>query len=151
MEEKNIEQPGEELRKLLDDIIEAKPSYVMFMGKRRRINWMKKGTMRKFSHIVAEEDDEWKRGVKLCAVILLCNKWKLKFLYWIYWRWLYYVKDPDAVEVLKMVDAAKKKIPSVAYSLTTILATGMTDLMMTMTKKEVKAIQAGQVGVQRTL
>ena len=118
------------------------------MGKKCSIGWMKNGTMRKFSHVAVQEKNEWKRNVKLCAVVLLNGCFKLKLLYWAYWRWLYYVKDPDAVEVLRIVDAAKKKIPLEAFSLITILATVMTDLMMGMTKKEVKATRAGQAGEQ---
>ena len=81
-------------------------------------------------------------------VILLNNIWKIRAFYWLYWRWLYYIKDVDVVEVLKVLDVSKKKIPSNAFSLTTILATGMTDVMMTMTRSEVKAIQAEQAGEQ---
>ena len=71
-----------------------------------------------------------------------------RFLYWIYWRWLYYIKDVDVAEVLRVLDVSKKKIPSNAFSLATILATGMTDVMMTMTRSEAKAIQAEQAGEQ---
>lgn len=148
-EEKKIGQPEEELQRLLDSVLEAEPEKVVFMGKKRTIGWMKKGTMRKFSHITATEEDEWKKGVKLVATVFLNNMWKLRLWYWAYWRWLYYVKDPDAVEVLRVVDAAKKKIPSAACSLTTILATGMSDLMMTMTRKEARAIRAVQAGERR--
>ena len=73
---------------------------------------------------------------------------KIRAFYWLYWRWLYYIKDVDVVEVLKVPDVSKEKIPSNAFSLTTILATGMTDVMMTMTRSEVKAIQAEQAGEQ---
>ena len=51
-------------------------------------------------------------------------------------------------DVLSVVDASKKKIPSGAYLITTTLVTEMNDLMMTMTKKERNAIQAGQTGEQ---
>lgn len=148
MEEKKIEQPSDELQKALDSVLEAEPEAVVFMGKKRQIGWLKRGAIRKFSHVTANEEDEWKRGVKLCTIVLLNNFWKLRFFYWAYWRWLYYIKDLDAIEVLRVVDAAKKKVPLVVCSLTTILATGMTDLAMTMTKKEVKAIRAGQAGEQ---
>ena len=148
MEDKNTGQPTVEIQELLDSIMEAEPEKVVFMGKKRSIGWMRKGTMRKFSHVTLREKNEWKRGVKLCAVVLLNNIFLLKLWYWAYWRWLYYVKDPDAVEVLRVVDAAKKKIPSAAFSLTTILATGMTDVMMTMTKEEARATRAEQAGEQ---
>ena len=87
--------------------------------------------------------------MKICVVLLLNNIWKIRFFYPLYWRWLYYVCDLDDVEILRVVDVCKKKIPSAASSLLTILATGMTDVMMTMTKSEAKAIQAGQAGEGR--
>ena len=149
-EDKKVEQPGVELQQLLDDVLAAEPEKVVFMGRKREIGWMHKGTMRKFSHVALKEKDEWKKSVKLCAVVLLNGCFRLMLLYWLYWRWLYYWKDPDAVEVLRVVDAAKKKIPSVACSLLTILATGMTDVMMTMTAEEARATRAGQAGARPT-
>ena len=106
------------------------------MGKKHTLRWLRNGAVRKFSHVSIAEKDDNKRAVKLCAIVLLNNVWKLRFLYWIVWRWWYYVKDVDAVELLRVLDVAKKKIPSAAYSLLTILATGMTDLMMTKKKNE---------------
>ena len=145
-----VEQPGEELQRALDMVMEEEAEKVVFMGRKRSIGWMKNGTMRKFTHVVLKEKDEWKRNVKLCAVVMLNGCFKLKLLYWAYWRWLYYVKNPDAVEVLRVVDAAKKKLPSAAYSLLTILAIGMKDAMMTMTREEARATQAGPDGERRT-
>jgi hypothetical protein len=145
-----IEQPELQLQMLLDNVLSEEPTDVMFRGKRHTVGWLKKGSMRKFSHICMKEENADKRNVKVCVVLLLNNIWKIRLLYWIWWRWLYYVCDLDDVEVLRVVDVAKKKIPSAASSLLTILATGMTDLMMTMTRKEASATQAGQVGVPPT-
>lgn len=49
--------------------------------------------------------------------------------------------------MLGVFDVAKKKIQSAAFQLTTILATAMTDAMMTMTEAE--RTQAGQAGEGR--
>lgn len=149
-DEKKVEQPAVEFQQLLDSVLEATPEEVLFMGKKRTIGWLHKGTLRKFSHVVQSEQDEWKQSVKLCAIILLNSYFKLRLCYWFYWRWLYYVRDPDAVELLRVVEAGKKKIPSLACSLLTILATGMGDVMMTMTAKEARATRAAQVGVPPT-
>lgn len=146
--EKKIEQPQVDLQKLLDSVMYDEPSEFVFMGKKHKLGWLRKGVMRKCSHITMSEKDEWKRNVKVCVCMMLNNIWKIRLFYWIYWRWLYYIKDLDAVEVLSVLDAAKKKIPSNAFSLATILVTGMTDVMMTMTKSEAKAIQAEQAGGQ---
>lgn len=149
-EEKKIEQPQVDLQKLLDDVLSAEPAELVFMGKKHKIGWLHKGTMRKCSSISVNEKDEWKRNVKICVAILLNNVWKIRFAYWFLWRWLYYIKDVDVVEVLNVLDKSKKKIPSNAFSLATILATGMTDLMMSMTKKEAKATQAERAGEQHS-
>ena len=147
-ENKKIEQPEVQLQMLLDSVLSEEPTDVMFRGKRHTVGWLKKGAMRKFSHICMKEKNADKRNVKVCVVLLLNNIWKIKFLYWIWWRWLYYVCDLDDVEGVWVVEVAKKKIPSAASSLLTILATGMTDVMMTMTTKELRAIQAEPVGEQ---
>ena len=149
-EEKKIEQPSVDIQKLLDSILHDEPTEFVFRGKKHRIGWLHKGTMSKCSHIVMKEDNEWKRNVKVCVCILLNNVWKIRFMYWFYWRWLYYIKDIGADEVLAVLDASKKKIPSSVFSLTTISATEMTEVMMTMTKSEVKASQAEQRGEQPT-
>ena len=147
-EEKKIEQPSVDIQKLLDSILHDEPTEFVFRGKKHKIGWLHKGTMSKYSHIVMKEDNEWKRNVKVCVCILLNNVWKIRFMYWFYWRWLYYIKDIGADEVLAVLDASNKKIPSSVFSLTTILATEMTEVMMTMTKSEVKASQAEQRGEQ---
>lgn len=147
-EEKKVEQPSVDIQKLLDSILHDEPTEFVFRGKKHKIGWLHKGTMSKCSHIVMKEDNEWKRNVKVCVCILLNNVWKIRFMYWFYWRWLYYIKDIGADEVLAVLDASKKKIPSSVFSLTTILATEMTEVMMTMTKSEVKASQAEQRGEQ---
>ncbi len=147
-EKKKIEQPQVDLQELLDNILHDEPTEFVFMGKKRKLGWLRKGTMSRCSHVQTTEKNGWKRNVKMCTLILFNNIWKIRLFYWIYWRWLYYIADVDVSEVLNVLDKSKKKIPSNAYSLATMLATGMTELMMTMTKNEAKAIQAEQVGEQ---
>lgn len=146
--EKKIEQPSVQMQELLDDILSAEPTEFEFRGKRRKIGWLKNYTVRRFTHVSMKEKNEEKKVVKLCALLLLNDMWKIRAFYWAYWRWLYYVSDVDMVELLKIMDIAKKKIPSAASMLLTILTTGMSDLMMTMTKKEREAIQAAPHGAQ---
>ena len=150
----NIEQPKIDLQLLVSNLIEQEPEIVTVCGKKHTITWLKKRTIRKFSHIMLKEQDPWKRNVKACACILLNSRYGLAtwFMLWvcfgIYWRWLYYVRDIDMVEVMGVLNASKKKIQSEPLAVATILATGMTDVMMTMTRSEVKAIQAEQAGEQ---
>lgn len=148
--EKTIEQPQVQAQELMDDILAAEPTEFMFRGKRKKIGWLRNYTVRRFTHVAVKEENEEKKAVKLCAILLLNNMWAIRFCYWFYWRWLFYICDLDMVEVLRVVDVAKKKIPSAASMLITILATGMSDLMMSMTKTEREAIQAAPHGAQPT-
>lgn len=150
MAEKNIEQPGIELQNVLDDILSETPTEYIFRGKKRKLGWLHKGTTRKFTHIELKEKNEWKKRVKQCAVVQLNNVWKIRFFYWLLWRYYYYVIDLDVWEVLGVLNVAKKKIQSTAFQLTTILATAMTDAMMTMTKVEAERTRAGQAGEERS-
>ena len=150
MAEKNIEQPSIELQNVLDDILSETPTEYIFRGKKRKLGWLHKGTTRKFTHIELKEKNEWKKRVKQCVVVQLNNVWKIRFFYWLLWRYYYYIIDLDVWEVLGVLNVAKKKIQSAAFQLTTILATAMTDAMMTMTKGEAERTRAGQAGVGHT-
>lgn len=147
-----IEQPKQELQELLSDLMEQQPDVIAVFGKRHTITWLKNRTVRKFSHIMTKEKDPWKRNVKVCACVLLNRKnglltwFLLRAWYWVYWRWLYYVRDIDQVEVMGVLDASKKKIQSQPLMVATILATAMMDTMMMMAQHEVG--QAAQSGVQ---
>ena len=149
MATKKIEQPNVELQEVLDDILNETPTEYTFRGKKRMLGWLHKGTTRKFTHIELKEKNEWKKRIKQCAIVQLNNVWKIRFFYWLLWRYYYYIIDLDVWEVLGVLNVAKKKIQSAAFQLTTILATAMTDAMMTMTKAEAEHIQAEQAGEER--
>lgn len=149
MATKKIEQPNVELQEVLDDILNETPTEYTFRGKKRMLGWLHKGTTRKFTHIELKEKNEWKKRIKQCAVVQLNNVWKIRFFYWLLWRYYYYIIDLDVWEVLGVLNIAKKKIQSAAFQLTTILATAMTDAIMTMTKAEAEHIQAEQAGEER--
>lgn len=109
MATKNIEQPSVELQEVLDDILNETPTEYTFRGKKRMLGWLHKGTTRKFTHIELKEKNEWKKRIKQCAVVQLNNVWKIRFFYWLLWRYYYYIIDLDVWEVLGVLNIAKKK------------------------------------------
>lgn len=137
-----MEQPTIDIQKTYDDLLSREPEEVIFDGKKLSIGWLHNGTVRKFSHVMLKEDDPWKRNTKACACILLNRKhglmtWFLLWAwYWVYWRWLFYVKNIDQTEIMVVLDAAKKKIQSEPLMMATILATGMMDTLMTIARHE---------------
>lgn len=144
------EQPDRQLQEILDSVLNETPTEYVFRGRKRKLGWLHKGTTRKFTHIELKENDEWKKRVKQCAVVQLNNVWKIRFFYWLLWRYYYYIIELDVWEVLGVLNVAKKKIQSAALQLTTILATAMTDTMMTMTEREASRTQAARPGEAHT-
>ena len=145
-----IKQPTAEFQELLSDLMAQEPETVTFCGKQYRIGWLHNSNTRKFSHIMVKEKNPLKRNVKVCACVLLNHRWGLAtwFLlnvwYCIYWRWLYYVRDIDQIEIAAVLDCAKKKIQSEPLALNIILSTGMMDTMMMMAGHELgQAAHAG--------
>lgn len=139
-------QPDVDIQALLDSVLEAEPEKVSFRGKAYSIGWLHYGTMRKFTHIVSKEKNEAKMAAKMAACILLNHRWKIALLYWLWWRWIYYVLDPSPDILLGIVDAGKKKLPHLVFMLLTIYSTAMMDTIATMTKKEQRLSQAEQSG-----
>ena len=138
------------MQELLSSMMEQEPEKVTVGGRVYRIGWLHNANTRKFSHIMVKEKDPWKRNVKVCACVLLNHRWGLmtwlllKVWYSVYWRWLYYVRDIDQVEVAKVLECAKKKNSSEPLAVSTILATAMMDTMMTMAGHEVgRAVRGG--------
>lgn len=145
-----IEQPNDEYKRKLNEILSAKPEEITFRGRKKKIGWLHNGTVRKFSSVMMNEENPQKRNAKICATIILNNVWKIRFFYWFLWRYYYYIVDIDDVDILAVLDVSKKKIQQEPFYINTILSTGMVDLMMTMTKKEAKHIQAEHRGEQDT-
>lgn len=147
-------QPTEEQQRELDKIMSESIDRVEIVGtgKKYNIGWLKRGTIRKISHIMSTDDavNDDKTSCKIAAAIILNGYWSIKFLYAFLWRWLYYVKQYNDNQLKPIVEAGKKKVPQVAFYETTILAIGMKDLIMTMTKKEVERFRLELSGGQPT-
>ena len=154
------EQPNRSMQELLDEVLEATPDEIEFRGKTWKIHWWRNYMKRRFTHLMlkgtkkkrsgqtASHTDQWKLNVQLVALLLLARKWKIVFLWWAYWRWLYYVVDLDQVEVLRVMEASKKKIPLEPSMMCTGLAISMMDTLMSQTREEAEHIQAGPVGAR---
>lgn len=149
-----IQQPDMKMQEALDDLLSREPDIIEVSGKKYKVHWLHNGTVRKFSHVMVKEKSEWKRNVKVCACVLLNKRnglWTFILLhvwYWIFWRWLYYVKDINQIEVVGVLNAAKKKIQSEPLALASILSIEMMDTMMTMAQHELG--RAALTGAQPT-
>lgn len=139
---KYIDQPGVDDEKELNSVINNDASVVCIPGTRKkyRIKWLKHATTRKITSILhsTREGDDDKISCKAAAAIVLNDYWKIVFLYWILWRWFYYVRQYGDAHLLPLILEGKKKVPQEEFLTSTMLVIGMRDTIMTMTKKEVE-------------
>lgn len=143
-------QPTAEEQKNLDEVLENSVSEVELRGKKIKIRWMHKGTLRKISHIMLSDDDEMKVTTKCAAAMVLNGYWKLKFRWWYLWRKWYYINQYTDDELSKIIDEGKKKVPVLPYYINIISLTEMKDTILAMTREEVERYRQGQVTAQPT-
>ena len=80
----------------------------------------------------------------MCAALMVLNGfWSIKLLYWLKWRWFYYVKQYNETELTELLDLGKKKVPLDQYYTNTILLTALKDTSMMMKKEEVATTLQG--------
>lgn len=125
----------------LNSIAENTPSVVMVGKKKVKVEWLRRGTLRKFTDIMLDKrddlDSESKVTCKLAAVVVLNGYWKIKFYYPLLWRWYYYIKQYTDEQLLPIIDEGKKKVQLQEYYMIMMLSQGLKDTHKTMTREEV--------------
>ena len=131
-----MEQPNNTAQEKLDAILEGSVDMVEIRGKKFGIGWIKKGIIRKLTHVIMTCKNEDELSAKCASLVLLNSYWKVFFFHWIYWRYLWRKYTDE--ELLEIFMVAKKKVDlqTQAYFTNTIYLIGMKDTIMTMTKKE---------------
>ena len=157
-EETRLDQPSDESQKLYLDMIGNGETEVKIIrsNKSYKIRWLKNGQLEKLSRLLMHKDEEdgkttgidvldeiladCKLACKAAAIIILDGYWKLKFNYWWMWRWFYYIKQYDNIQLQPILDEGKKKIPQMQFFKTIISLTGAKTTLMTMREKEAASI-----------
>lgn len=176
MAKKIINQPTVEEQRMLKDVTSSEASYVMVRGKRWKVGYMYNGTLDHVSRVLLKrnkkntkstdnEADDYQKNyeknpvgvgaeenkvVCKCAALLRLNGfWSIKMLYWLVWRWFYYVKQYDERDLGEFIEECKKKVPVVSYLTSITSLTAMMDTKKQMNRAEVNRIQAEQLSAQR--
>lgn len=108
-------------------------------GKKLKVRWMHPYTEDRITQLMLEDGNDSKVLCQCAALIVLGGYWKSKFLYWLRWRWYYYVKQYTSQELLPLFEMAQKKTvqeEATAYLNATILLTALKDTKKQMTKAE---------------
>lgn len=152
--EPKIEQPSLDAQKTYASIRDNDATVVGVLGTRKkyRIRWVKNGQIEKLSRLLIRKGDtddkdgdvnaldavlsDTKLACKAAAIYILDGYWKIKFRYWFLWRWFYYVRQYDNVQLQAILDEGKKKLPLTQFLMTTMSLTGARATLMTMRTEE---------------
>ena len=153
MEEK-ITQPDIEAQKEYASIRDNDATVVGVPGTTQhyKMRWLRHGQIDKLSRLLIRKEDtddkdsekfaldaivdDTKLASKAAAIIILDGYWKLKFRYWFLWRWFYYIRQYDNVQLQGIIDEGKKKIPLTQFLMLTMSLTGAKATLMTMRTEE---------------
>ena len=153
--EPKIEQPSVEAQRNYASIRDNDATIVEILGtkKKYKIRWLKNGQVDRLSRLLIRKGDtdnedgtkdnaldaiieDSKLACKAAAIIILDGYWKLKFRYWYLWRWFYYIRQYDNIQLQGLLEEGKKKIPLVQFLATTMLLTGARATLMNMRTEE---------------
>lgn len=166
--EPKIEQPGIDAQRTYASIRDNDATVVQVLGtkKKYKIRWLKNGQVDKLSRLLirkGETDDkdgekdnsldqileDSKLACKAAAIYILDGYWKLKFRYWYLWRWFYYIRQYDNVQLQEILDEGKKKVPLTQFLMTTMSLTGARATLMNMRTEEAEHTLQELATVQR--
>lgn len=143
-----VAEPSADAERELNSILEDSADEVEVRGTRYKIKWMRNRTKRKITDIMLSAGDDDKVNSKCAAAIVLNGYFKITFLWWILWRWFYYVRQYSDAELIPLINLGKKKAQVEAYFAATMLLTEMRDTVMMMTREEVNRIRQESFGAQ---
>lgn len=130
-----------EYERELNSIANNEKDVVMLHGRKIKIGWLRRGTIRKLTTIMLDAKTDAKSEsqitCKLAAATVLNGFFKIKFFYPFLWRWYYYIRQYHDSELLPIIEIGKKKVQLTEYYSIMILAQGLKDTQQTMTREEV--------------
>ncbi len=131
-----------------------------------KLRWMKKYTIERLTRLWQERElaalkiekgsDVLKDlaigpafAFKEAALMILNHDLRIRFFYWIYWRWLAY--RYDETQMVDIIAAGKKKLPLEAHYEITAYSLDLRTDVIQMTKKEAEQYRAELLLVQKRL
>ena len=137
--EKPIKEATREDEKLQMSVRQNWADEVEVRGRKLKVRWMHPATTEWITCLVLKDGNDRKILCQAAALIVLNGFWKSHLLYWLRWRWYYYVRQYNAAELEPLIQMAQKKTQqeaAMAYLNGTMLLTALKDTAKQMTKAE---------------
>ena len=135
-------QPSLDDERALEGMVDNDKEYAVVRGRRMGFHDLNPWGLHKVSRIMLKVGgDELAIGCKCLAAARLNGYFKIKFLWWILWRFYAYWRQYTDIELAEALKLIKKKVDvaSVVYCVSTTLMIGMRETIMKMNRAEAKA------------
>ena len=161
-EEEKVEQPSYDAQQIYLSLIsnDAEVVGILRTNKKYKVRWLKNGQLEKLSRLLLHKKtidettttgsdvmdailEDNKLACKAAAIIILDGYWKIKFRYWWLWRWFYYIRQYDNIQLHDILEVGKKKVPLNQFYATIMSLTEAKDSLMRMRAKEVETTLRG--------
>lgn len=140
---RKIKEASLEDQKELKSVTHNLSDPVVVRNKTYHVRWMHPYLNDRVTMLMQQEGNDNTILCKCAALIILGSFWKTRFFYWFVWRWFYYIKQYNALELNPLFTLAQKKTVQVeaeAFLNDMILLTALTDAKKQMTKAEAERI-----------
>lgn len=142
-----IKEPNIEDEKSLLEILEGNgKDEVKIRNRTFKFGFLTGFAQFKITKILLKSTNDSQDSCKCVAAAWLNGYFSLKFLWWLIWRWFYYIKQYNEEELTAALALIKKKVPARQYYANTMLLTAMRETIMTMNKTEVSLMLREQSG-----
>lgn len=160
--EEVMQQPSVDSQMLYLSMVGNDPDEVQILRteKKYKIRWLKNGQLEALTRLLVRANSkkvessgndamdailaDSKLACKAAAIITLDGCFKLKMRYWLRWRWFYYIKEYDNIQLHPILEMGKKKVPLMQFYMTITSLTEARDTLMRMTREEVEATLLAQ-------
>lgn len=151
-----MKQATIDIQQELNRVAMGNPTEVEIVGTRRlfhrkkprsvKVDYLCSETLRMMTAVSLDDKTdtvhELQQPSKIAALIVLNGFFKIKLLYWLLWRWYFYIRQYKAEQLYPIIAEGKKKVPQIGYLMSTTLTASMRDTVKAMTRAEVEHTQA---------
>ena len=139
-----------DIEKEYNSLVEDGADVVSIRGKKFKIRWMKAGTQRKVSDIITKYGDDDTVQYRCAAAFVLNNFWSILLFHWIYWRYMFYIKEYTFDELTPIIEISKKKIQLKESLRNMASLIGVMDTLSNQTITSVRSFLQGLASEQST-
>lgn len=150
-----MSQPTDQEQRQYASLRDNDPTEVPVIGtkKKYKVRWLKNGQLVKLSRLLIKKRDtddkdeadasildeiaeDGKLACKAAAIIVLNGYWSIKLRYWFQWRWFYYIRQYDTMQLQPILNEGKKKVPLIQFYTAIMCLTEAKGTLMNMTMGE---------------